>query len=52
MTYGVLPAGAVQLTPVTGAPQALVAGDEVSVVLDGTGGDGYQYSGGAAAIVP
>jgi len=52
VTYGVLPAGAVQLFPVSGAPPALLAGDEVSVVLDGTGGDGYQYSGGAAATVP
>lgn len=51
VTYGVLPAGAVQLFPATGAPPALVTGDEVSVVLRGTGGDGYQYSGGAAAVV-
>ncbi len=50
VTYGVVPAGAVQLT--SGAPAALVAGDEVGVLLDGTGGDGYQYSGSAAAVVP
>ncbi len=52
VTYGALPAGAVQRVPATGAPAALVKGDEVSVILNGTGGDGYQYSGGAAATVP
>jgi hypothetical protein len=52
VTYGVLPPGAVQRVPAAGAPAALVKGDEVSVILDGTGGDGYQYSGGAAATVP
>ncbi len=50
--YGVLPPGTVQLTPAAGSPPALAPGDEVSVLLNGTGGDGYQFSGGAAATVP
>jgi hypothetical protein len=52
LTWGQVPAGATQLTPTTGAPTALTTGDEVSVVLAGTGGDAYQFSGSTAATVP
>ncbi len=52
VTWGQVPAGATQVTPASGAPAALAAGDEVSVVLQGTGSDGYAYSGSAAATVP
>jgi hypothetical protein len=50
VTYGQVPAGAAQTT--AGTPAALAPGDEVSVVLEGTGPDGYQYSGSAAATIP
>jgi len=49
LTYGMTPQGAKQLTAPVGA---LAPGDEVSVELLGTGSDGYQFSGGAAAVVP
>ncbi len=49
VTFGVVPAGATQPVAPVGT---LAAGDEVSVELLGTGSDGYQFSGGAAAVVP
>lgn len=52
VTYGMVPAGAAQVFPAAGAPAALKPTDEVTVVLSGTGGDGYQYRGSAAATVP
>lgn len=51
-SYGLLPPGAKQLTPANGSPPPLAPGDQVSLVLDGTAPDGYQYTGTGVATVP
>jgi len=51
-SYGLLPSGAQQTVPESGSPPALATGDQVSLVLDGTGADGYQFSGSGQAVVP
>ncbi len=49
LTFGQAPAGAAVVTAPTGAA---AAGDEVTVVLEGTGRDGVQYLGTASATRP
>lgn len=53
VTYGVVPPGAVQGTPVDGAPPVpLASGNLVNVFLTGVGADSYPYWGFGSGVVP
>jgi hypothetical protein len=53
VTYGTVPAGAIQVIPAGGgAPAALASGDFIIVVLTAPGTDGYPIVGQGFTFVP
>jgi len=52
ITYGVVPAGATQVWPESGAPAALASGDTVWIWLAGTTPAGMTYFGSGELVVP
>jgi hypothetical protein len=51
VTYGVVPAGASQQYPFTGAPAPLAPGDEVGIATSGSSIDGVPYFGGGGTTL-
>lgn len=52
ITYGTVPAGAVQVMPTAGSPPALAAGDQVSITTLGTTSDGLPSYGSGVGVAP
>lgn len=52
VTYGTVPAGAVQIAPTAGSPDPLATGDQVSVTTLGTTSDGLPSYGSGVGIAP
>jgi hypothetical protein len=50
--YGVLPAGATQAWPASGAPAPLASQDQISIYLSGVSADGFAYWGWATTTLP